>query len=277
MKSNEEYIRIGLLLVGGIFLFLFAVTPFIWMIIVSLSKDPYFLVSNNFEFTFQNYIDILTGQGSNFPANFRNSMIVSISVSVIVTIISSLAGYAVSRMRFPGRIAVPLFILGMSMFPQISIVGFIYNWFANMGILNTHIGLVMPYTALTVPIALWINMSYFSQIPIDLDKAALVDGTPRMKIVYKIILPIALPGLFSSFLLVFIACFNEFLFALMLTSDVAAQTIPVGIAAFEGSKGQVPWGQVMAASGVASVPLVILTLIFQRYVVQGLAGGAVKG
>ena len=163
------------------------------------------------------------------------------------------------------------------MFPQISIVGYLYLLFSELGWLNTHISIILPYIAWTVPIALWINMSYFSQIPLDLDKAALVDGASRSKTLFKIILPIALPGIFSSFLLVFIACFNEFLFAMMLTIDYNAQTLPVGIAMFQGLHGETPWGNLMAASAIASVPLVILTLIFQRYIVQGLLGGAVKG
>ncbi|OHD59791.1 MAG: hypothetical protein A2014_11660 [Spirochaetes bacterium GWF1_49_6] len=120
-------------------------------------------------------------------------------------------------------------------------------------------------------------MSYFTQIPLELDKAALVDGASRTKTLVRVILPIALPGIFSSFLLVFIGGFNEFLFAVMLTSSPAAQTIPVGIASFSGLYGETSWGMVMAASFIASLPLIILTLIFQRYIVQGLAAGSVKG
>ena len=180
-------------------------------------------------------------------------------------------------MRFPGRKALPLFVLAMSMFPPVSIVGYVYRLFSNIGLLNTHMALILPYTALMVPLALWINMSYFSQIPKDLDKAAIVDGASRLKILTRIILPIAIPGIFSSFLLVFIASFNEFLFALMLTIDPNAQTLPVGIAMFEGLHGEIPWGNLMAASTMATLPLVGLTLIFQKYIVQGLMGGAVKG
>lgn len=234
-------------------------------------------------FTLRNYISILTDDKIFFPFYFRNSIIVSIIVSLIVTFIASLSGYAVSRLRFPGRIAIPLFVLAMSMFPQISIIGYLLNFFSrpfgfeSLKATNTYIALVLPYMAWNVPIALWINMSYFAQIPSDLDKAALVDGAGRFKTLFRVILPIALPGLFSSFLLVFISCFNEFMFALMLTTDKGAQTLPVGIAFFEGTFGQTAWSQIMAASALASVPLVIMTLIFQRYVVQGLAGGAVKG
>lgn len=120
-------------------------------------------------------------------------------------------------------------------------------------------------------------MSYFSQLPIDLDEAAMLDGATRMQTLIKVIIPLAAPGVFSTSLLVFISAFNEFMFALLLTSDYHARTIPVGIALFEGLHGEIPWGQIMATSAIASIPLVILTLIFQRYIVQGLTAGAIKG
>jgi multiple sugar transport system permease protein len=276
---REKNIKSILIFAGVLFLLAFALSPFIWMMIISLSDRPDFLgnAEVDYIFTLKNYVEILTSRRLHFMDYFKNSLFISIIVSVAVSVIASFAGYAVSRLRFPGRIAVPLFVLAMSMFPQISIVGYLYTIFADLGLLNTYIALILPYIAWTVPIALWINMSYFAQIPVDLDKAALVDGASRTKTLFKVILPIALPGIFSSFLLVFIACFNEFLFAMMLTTDHIAQTIPVGIALFRGTHGEIPWGNMMAASAIASVPLVILTLIFQKYIVQGLSAGSVKG
>lgn len=264
-----------MLYIGGIFLVVFALSPFLWMVAVSVAPSHRFLVEGGFSVTLGHYIEMF--QRTKFPSFFGNSLFVAVVVSSIVALFASMAGYAVSRMRFPGRIVIPLFVLAMSMFPQISIVGYLANLFGNIGLIDTKIALILPYVAWTVPIALWINLSYFNQIPIDLDKAALVDGASRFKALFRVILPIALPGIFSSFLLVFIACFNEFLFALMLTSSPKAQTIPVGIASFSGLYGETSWGMVMAASFVASIPLVILTLIFQRYIVQGLAAGSVKG
>lgn len=279
MKTKEEYIRIVLLIVGSIVLFFFAIVPFIWMMIVSFASNPYFLFPGTGanSWTLGNYGIVLGTKDLHFVAYIRNTVIIAIVVSLLVMLLTSLSGYAVSRMRFPGRMFVPLFVLAMSMFPQISIVGALYNLFADMGLLNNHIALILPYIAWTIPIALWINMSYFTQIPIDLDKAALIDGAGRLKIIFKVILPIALPGLFSSFLLVFIMCFNEFLFALMITLDHRSRTLSVGIALFEGYMGQVPWGQIMAASAVTAVPLIILTVVFQKYVVAGLSSGSVKG
>lgn len=273
---REDYVKKVLLIIGAIFLIVFALSPFIWMLLISFTSRPDFLFTGQVEYTMQNYVNIFTVKSLHFPQYFMNSLIIAALTSVFVTVIASMAGYAVSRMRFPGRIAVPLLILAMSMFPQISIVGFLLKFFSKLTLIDTYPVLILPYIAWTVPIALWINMSYFAQIPMDLDKAALVDGASRSKTLFKVILPIALPGIFSSFLLVFISCFNEFLFALLLTSS-KARTITVGIAQFQGTHGEIPWGNLMAASAVASIPLVILTLIFQKYIVQGLASGSVKG
>jgi multiple sugar transport system permease protein len=128
-----------------------------------------------------------------------------------------------------------------------------------------------------MPLALWIMMSYFSRLPIDLEKAALVDGATRFQILRKIIFPMAAPGIFSTLMLIFIFSFNEFLFALMLTIDYKARTVPVGIALFEGLHGRIPWGQIMASAVIATAPVLLLVALFQKYIIQGLSEGAVKG
>lgn len=267
-----------LLLLGAFFLLVFTISPMVWMIIISFASRYDFL-SPAVDFTFQwdNYINVLTSPSLHFLDYLSNSLIIGFIASLVVSIIACLAGYVITRFRFPGRISIPLVVLAVSMFPQISIVGYLHSLFADLGLINTYAALIFPYIAWTVPLAVWINMSYFSQIPVDLDKAALVDGASPLKVLIKIVLPLAIPGIFSSFLLVFIACFNEFLFALMLTTDYSAQTLPVGIALFKGTHGQTPWGEIMAASAIAALPLVALALIFQRFIVQGLMSGAVKG
>ena len=275
--TREQMIKSALIFIVSMFLLAFTLGPFIWMIWISLADRADFLVTGKVDYSFNNYYQVLTAESLHFLDYLKNSLFISIVTAALVTLFSSMAAYAVSRMRFPGRSIIPLVILAMSMFPQISIVGYLFEMFSKFGLINTHMALILPYIAWTIPIALWINMSYFTQIPLDLDKAALVDGAGRMKVLFKIIFPLALPGIFSSALLVFIACFNEFLFAIMLTIDYTAQTLPVGIALFQGLHGEIPWGNLMAASAIASVPLVIMTLIFQRYIVQGLMGGAVKG
>ncbi|MGA7877293.1 MAG: carbohydrate ABC transporter permease, partial [Desulfoferrobacter sp.] len=148
---------------------------------------------------------------------------------------------------------------------------------AELGWVNTYAALILPYIAWTLPLSLWILVSYFNQIPQDLDKAGLIDGCSRWQILRTIILPVAAPGIFSTILLAFIFAFNEFMFALMLTTDYHARTIPVGIALFQGLHGQTPWGNIMAAATLSTLPLVILTLVFQRRIIQGLTRGALKG
>jgi multiple sugar transport system permease protein len=275
--TREEMVKSVLIFSTGLFLLAFTLGPFIWMIWISLADRADFLITGKVSYSLANYHQVLSAHSLHFLDYLKNSLWISTITATVVTVFSSMAAYAVSRMRFPGRSVVPLLILAMSMFPQISIVGYLFEMFSRMGLINSHMALILPYIAWTIPIALWINMSYFTQIPLDLDRAALVDGASRMKVLYKIVFPLALPGIFSSALLVFIACFNEFLFAIMLTIDYTAQTLPVGIALFQGLHGEIPWGNLMAASAIASIPLVILTLIFQRYIVAGLMGGAVKG
>ncbi len=274
---GEGHMRRVLLTGGAVSLLVFALAPVVWMLAVSLTSQPDRIVTGEAALTLRHFADVLTSPSLHFLSYLRNSVVVAGLTAVIVTTVAVLAAYAVSRLRFPGRLAVPLAALAVSMFPPISIVGQLYRLFTSVGLLNTHVALILPYSALWLPLALWINMSYLAQIPRDLDRAALMDGAGRLKIIGRVLLPIALPGIFSSFLLVSIASFNEFLLALMLTHDPKAQTLPVGIAMFEGLHGEIPWGNLMAASALATIPLVIVTIVFQRYIVQGLMGGAVKG
>lgn len=271
--AHQRRLRIA----GSIALLAFVLTPFLWMLLVSLTSRPDAIATGQAAFTGRHYVNVLRDPSLHFLSYMRNSLVVSVVTAVIVTFVATLAGYAVSRLHFPGRLLVPLGALAVSMFPPISIVGQLYRFFTSLGLLNTQAALVLPYCALWLPLALWITMSYFAQIPRDLDRAALVDGAGRLAIIGRVLLPIALPGIFSSFLLVCIASFNEFLLALMLTQDPSAQTLPVGIAMFEGLHGEIPWGDLMAASALATLPLVGLTVFFQRYIVRGLMGGAVKG
>jgi multiple sugar transport system permease protein len=158
----------------------------------------------------------------------------------------------------------------------VSLVGYLYKLMTALGWINTYPALILPYVAWTLPLSLWILVSYFARIPQDLDRAGLMDGCTRMQILFKIIFPTAAPGIVATLLLAFIFAFNEFLFALMLTTDHASRTIPVGIALFEGLHGQIPWGEIMAAATMATLPVVLLALIFQRRIIQGLTRGAVK-
>ena len=276
---REKKVKSTLTWLGTSCMLFFCLSPFFYMVMVSLGKDPAFLSLPKVKYiiTLENYLHILASGSLHFTAYLRNSLIVSALVAVFTTLVAGLSAYAFSRFRFPGRVFIPLGVLGISMFPQISVVGYLFKIMTGLGWINTYNALIFPYIAWALPLALWIVLSYFMQIPLELDRAALVDGASRFQTLYKIIFPLALPGLFSTALLVFIFSFNEFLFALMLTTDQAARTIPVGIALFQGLHGEIPWGNIMAASTIASIPLVLLTIGFQRYIIQDLTKGALKG
>jgi multiple sugar transport system permease protein len=275
---NEAALKRALLALGICFMLVFCLTPFIYMIAVSLGRNPQFLSGSvDFSATLGNYRDVLTVRSLRFLDYLKNSLVVGGAVALLTGAIAALSAYAVSRIEFKGRVWVPLAVLAFSMFPQISVVGYLYKIMRAAGLMNTYPALVLPYIAWTVPLAFWILLSYMMQIPRDFDDAAFVDGAGRFTIFRKIIVPVAVPGIVSAMLLVFIAAFNEFLFALMLTSDHRARTIPVGIALFEGLHGEVPWGYIMAASAIATLPLVVMSLYFQKFVIQDVTRGALKG
>jgi multiple sugar transport system permease protein len=260
------------------FLLVFCLFPVLWMVIVSFAGHPDFL-SNRTDFllTFDNYADIISSSSLHLWDYLRNSILISLISAVCATLFAALSAYAITRLRFPGRILIPLVLLAFSMFPQISIVGYLFKLMTWLKWINTYAALVFPYMTIGMPLALWIMMSYFSRLPIDLEKAALVDGATRFQILRKIIFPMAAPGIFSTLMLIFIFSFNEFLFALMLTIDYKARTVPVGIALFEGLHGRIPWGQIMASAVIATAPVLLLVALFQKYIIQGLSEGAVKG
>jgi len=259
-------------------LLLFCLLPFVWVVAVSLVKEPDFLLPQvAFEVTFDNYSDVLTAGSLHLLDYLRNSLVVSAVAALAATLCASLAAYAITRLTFPGRLLIPLVLLAFSMFPQISIVGYLFKMMIGLGWINTYAGLIFPYITLGLPLALWIMLSTFSEISTELDRAALVDGATRIQILHKIILPLAAPGALSATLLVFIYSFNEFLFAMMLTTDYRARTIPVGITFFEGLHGQIPWGHLMAVAVISVVPVILLAAVFQRKIIRGLLQGAIKG
>ena len=274
---KEVYVKKILIVVGTIFFTLFVLIPVIWMLFVSLTKDLGFLQGGGVNLTLSNYVNIISNKNLHMLDYLKNSIIISTTVSFLVIFIAGFGAYAITRFNFPGKFTIPLMMLAISIFPQISIAGYLFKIESNLRLINTYPALIFPYTAWTAPLALWILISYFSQIPRELDEAALVDGASRKNILLKIIFPLSTPGLISAFLIVFIACINELLFALLLTTDYRAQTISVGITLFQGLHGEIPWGELMASASLVTVPLIILTLFLQKYIISGLTRGGVKG
>lgn len=275
---KEERFKKIFLALGALFTVFFSLAPFFYMVLTGLNLHTDFLLPDKaFIITLSHVRGVIASDSVHFMAFLRNSLIVSAASAIISVFVASLAAYAMTRLAVPAKAFFMFLILAMSMFPPVSLVSYLFKLMSSLGWVNTYQALIFPYVAWTLPLSVWILVSYFAQIPKDLDKAGLIDGCSRLQILRKIIFPVAAPGIFSTMLLAFIFAFNEFLFALMLTTDHAARTVPVGIALFEGLHGQIPWGEIMAAATITTIPVVILTLVFQRRIVQGLTRGAVKG
>jgi trehalose/maltose transport system permease protein len=188
------------------------------------------------------------------------------------------AAYALSRVRFRGRSVLLLVILSVSMFPQIAVLAGLFEVIRAFGLFNTLWGLIFSYTIFTLPFTVWVLTTFMRDLPIEIEEAAIVDGATPWIIITRVFMPLMWPALVTTGLLAFIAAWNEFLFALTFTSSNATRTVPVAIALLSGaSQFEIPWGTIMAASVIVTVPLVVLVLIFQRKIISGLTAGGVKG
>ncbi|MEJ2183879.1 MAG: carbohydrate ABC transporter permease [Nitrospirota bacterium] len=206
----------------------------------------------------------------------RNSAIVAGLTTLITIGLGTFAGYALARLRFRFKGLFLGALLVVSMFPQISMAGPIWRILRSLGWLNSYQGLIIPYVTLTLPLGVWILASFFKELPAEIEDAARVDGAGHVQTLFRIVVPLAAPGVFTAAILVFIYAWNEFFFALLVMTQQKYQTLPVGIALFQGQY-TLPWGEIAAASTVATVPIVLVVFFFQRRIVSGLAAGAVKG
>jgi ABC-type glycerol-3-phosphate transport system permease component len=211
-----------------------------------------------------------------FLTPVRNSLVVAGLTTLVSLPVAVLCAYAVARLRFPGRSALLALVLSVSMFPQISIVPPLYLALRAVHLIDTYPGLVLPYVTFATPLAIWLLTGFFRQLPPDLEQAAMVDGATRLRALRDVVLPVAAPGIATAAILTFLYAWNEFLFALSFTLGPERQTVPVALTLFRG-RYQVPWGQVLAATVVATVPVALLVLAFQRRIVAGLTAGASKG
>jgi multiple sugar transport system permease protein len=207
---------------------------------------------------------------------FKNSVVVAGATTCITLFISCFSAFALARLRLKYKRLIMGSLLVVSMFPQISIAGPVWSLLQSLGWLNSYQGLIIPYVTLTLPLGVWILTSFFKELPKDLEDSARIDGCSRIQTLYKIVIPLAAPGVFTAGILVFIYAWNEFFFALLIMTQQKFQTLPVGIALFQGQY-TLPWGEIAAASTVATVPLVILVFVFQKRIVRGLSAGAIKG
>jgi len=212
----------------------------------------------------------------NFGVYFRNSLIVSLVATALVLIFATMAGYALGRLPMRGKFTLMVSLLIISLFPAIAVIAPLYVLLKNVGWLNSYQGLIIPYTAFNLPFAIWILRNYMLGIPKEMEETGRIDGAGPLRTVWSIILPMALPGVFTAGIFCFTACWTEFLMALTFNSANNFKTIPVGIATF-GTALEVPYGPIFAASVVAVVPIGILVFIFRKFVISGLTSGAVKG
>lgn len=212
----------------------------------------------------------------NLLVYLKNSVIVSLGAMALAILISFPAAYAFARIKFKFKKFWKNFILVSNMFPIIAVVTPMFVIFRNMGLLNTYWGLIIPSVIITLPQAIWTLISFIDTLPYDLEEAAQIDGCSRFQSVVKIIMPLAAPGIFTTAIIAFITAWNEFMFSLVLVTRDSMRTVPVAISLFPGQY-TVPWGDMAAASVVATVPIVIVVLICQKKIVSGLTSGAVKG
>jgi ABC-type glycerol-3-phosphate transport system permease component len=250
--------------------------PVLWMVAASFTPEARIfdsvLAALSFDAT--HYRALFATR--DFLVPIRNSLIVASATTAVAIPIAVLCAFALTRLRMPGARILLATILAVSMFPQISIVPPLYLALRALGLLNTYPGLVLPYLTFSTPLAVWMLTAFFRQLPRELEDAARLDGASRLRALRDVLLPIAAPGIASTAILVFLYSWNEFLFAFSFTLGPERYTVPVAITLFRG-RYQVPWGEIMAAAVVATIPVALIVFAFQRRIVSGLTTGAVRG
>jgi multiple sugar transport system permease protein len=263
----------------GVILF-WCLFPFFWLIMTSLKQGDRALNSPDLfqgPFGLQNYLAVFQ---QDFHLNLRNSLVVAGTTTILCIAVGSLCAYAIARLPLKRKILLLSGVLAVSLFPPVALVPPLYEVWRAIGLLNTYEGLYIPYTAFTLPLTIFILTTFFASIPADLAEAAKVDGATPFQAFYRIVFPLAAPGVFAAAIIVFVLSWNEFLLASTFAprNPAIAQTVPVAIAAFTGAvEFQRPIGTITAACVVVTIPMIIVALVFQRRIVAGLTSGGVKG
>jgi len=250
--------------------------PFIWVFLTSFKPTQEIFGEGAFRLisespTMENYANVLK---NGILQSMWNSFVVAGITSIYVVMVATLAAYAITRFKFRGKNLLLGIILAVSMFPQMIIVGPIYNLFMNLNLTNSYF-VVLPYSTITLPVAVFILVTHFNKIPIALEEAATIDGATSMQILSKIVFRLAAPGIFTTAIIVFIAAWNEFLLTVTLNTNKAYHTVPVAIS-FLRTQFTILWGDVTAATVIVTIPTLIIVLLFQKQIVSGLTSGAVK-
>lgn len=259
---------------------LYCLFPFFWLIMTSLKQGDRALNSPNMflgPFGLQNYRNVFE---QDFALNLRNSLAVAGITTILCIVVGALCAYAIARLPLKRKLLLLSGVLAVSLFPPVALVPPLYDLWRRLGLLNTWEGLYIPYTAFTLPLTIFILTTFFASIPKDLTEAATVDGATPFRAFYRIVLPLAAPGVFAAAIIIFVSAWNEFLLASTFAprNPEVAQTVPVAIAAFTGAvEFQRPIGTITAACVVVTIPMIIVALVFQRRIVAGLTAGGVKG
>ena len=263
-------------------IFVFALFPFYWALRSAFTPNSDLFATPVQYFpldpTLSHFRNVLSS--GNFQDALLNSTIVAASVTLLALAIGSLSAYALGRFDFRGRQATLYLMLSMTIFPQIAILGALYTQINRLELYNRLGALIFSYMIFTLPFTIWVLTSFMRALPKDLEEAAYIDGASPLQVFYKVMLPLIAPALVTTGLLAFIAAWNEFLYALSFTATPDKRTVPVAITQFTGETGsafQVPWGQIMAATIIVTLPLIVATLVLQRRILAGLTAGAVKG
>jgi multiple sugar transport system permease protein len=276
VKPQRNYGWLQWILVALVMLF--CLFPFYWLVNTSLKTGDQLSSASIVPSspTLANYKSIF--QDSNFTTALRNSAIVALTTTLLALLVGSFCAYAIARLRFRHKFALLALILSITTFPGIAIAAPLFKLWTDVNLYNTLPGLIIPYLTFALPLAIYILVSFFREIPRDLEEAAMVDGATHFQAFHKVVLPLAAPGLATAGILTFIFAWNEFLLAITLTSSKSARTVPAAIAFFTGStQFEQPLGTISAASVTISIPLILLVLFFQKRIVAGLTAGAVKG
>lgn len=268
-KIFSVVVVIGFLLV--------TVFPFFWILISSLKpeveifgKGAYKIIAENP--TIQNYKTVIIDRG--FLNAIKNSFIVSVITTLYVVIVASMSAYIIARFKFKGKNLLMGLILSVSMFPQMVVVGPIFNLYYKYDLLNSY-WISLAFSTITLPMAVWIMVTHFRQVPLALEEAAKIDGCSMWGILWKIIFPIAAPGIFTTAIMTFIGAWNEYLLSYTMNSNVSYHSVPIAISFFR-QQFTIFWGEICAAAVIAVVPTLIIVLLFSKQIVAGIARGAVK-
>jgi multiple sugar transport system permease protein len=277
VSSRKRLVDILTWLLGFIIV-LFAVFPILWAFLTSVKREEAIITRVMQyipqEVTFENYVAIWTR--SNFPTLLTNSVVVTALTTVICVVIGTLASYAIARFQFRGRRELMLFYLVIRMFPAVMIIIPLFILMRNLGLLDSRLGLALAYTTFLLPVFIWMMKGFFDAVPLELEDAARIDGCSRIGAMVRVILPLVVGGLTATAVFVAIGAWNEFLFALMMTTSTGSRTWPVGLQLMVG-EFQLPWGSLAAGGIISIIPVILLFALVQRALVRGLTAGAVKG